>query len=131
MAKYNKEIKEWVVPNLPRKPFYNVGDKISIHGQEIKVKSISPCHSVSGPIGCLLKRDEELPNSYFHFLGFQLYFDREINWFVGAKITSIRVIESGNEEALAEAVQMEGPVTVAIDHMHRVFQVMSIAIAML
>ncbi len=51
--------------------------------------------------------------------------------YVGAKITSIRVIESGNEEALAEAVQMEGPVTVAIDHMHRVFQVMSIAIAML
>jgi len=89
MAKYNKDINEWVVPNLPRDPFYNVGAKISIHGQEITVKSISPCHSVSGPIGCLLKRDEELPNSYFHFLGFQLYFDREINWFVGAKITSI------------------------------------------
>lgn len=38
-------------------------------------------------------------------------------------MSSIRVIESGNEDALAEAVQIEGPVTVSIDHQHRPFQV--------
>lgn len=38
-------------------------------------------------------------------------------------MSSICVIETGNEEALEEAIQTQGPVAVAIDHQHRPFQV--------
>ena len=89
MAKYNQELKEWIVANAPRKPLYSISDKLSIHGQKIEIVAIKTCHSVSGPIGCLLKKDEELPDSYFNFLGYILYFDRQIDWFVGDKINSI------------------------------------------
>ena len=38
-------------------------------------------------------------------------------------MSGVMVIERGNENALEEAVQTVGPVAIAIDHLHRPFQV--------
>lgn len=77
MARYIND--EWVmdVPD-PRGPHYNVGDVINVHGKDVVITKVVACHSVSGPIGCLLKKDEHLPDSYFKFIGYHCYFDRPI-----------------------------------------------------
>lgn len=98
MAKYLNN--RWVVQNQTQEPCkYRVGDTLVLYQQEVRIVAIETCHSITGPAGCLLRRDEELPDEWFHFLGYNLYFDREIDWFLGDKASHImdRQIKPGDE----------------------------------
>lgn len=77
MAKYING--DWIVgyepPELPK---FKIGQSFILLGQKVFITKIKPIHSVSGPVGCLLWRDKELPDEWFHFCGYMIYFDRPI-----------------------------------------------------
>lgn len=90
MAYYDKVKKYWMVRTpTPRPCEYNVGDELNLAGNIVNIVEISPCHGVSGPIGCLLEIEKELPEKYFKFIGFNLYFEPKIK-FLGDTMNMIQ-----------------------------------------
>lgn len=90
MAYYDKIKREWIVRTpTPRLCEYNVGDKLNLAGNIVEIVEVVPCHGVSGPIGCLLDIGKELPEKYFKFVGFNLYFEPKIK-FLGDTMDMIK-----------------------------------------